>query len=225
MQLELRHLRTLCAIADAGSLCRAAAAVGVSQPALTAQLRRIEAALGGEVFRRSRMGIAPTPFGMFVISRTRSVLLAVDELLTGTDNRMAASSVRIGGYATPVLTGLVQRLFDLPGTHITVHTEYSPRLLLDLLVSHGFDAATLVDYPGHELPVPADVEMRVVASEPVSVALPAGHRLAALAEVPLVSLAEEDWLITPPDGAGWPGLFLHRMPGGGLRTPGPAHHD
>lgn len=208
MQLELRHLRTLCAIADAGSLCRAAAAVGVSQPALTGQLHRIEAALGGEVFRRGRHGATPTPFGLFVISRARSVLLAVDELLTGTDSRTAESSVRIGGYATPVLTGLVQRLFDLPGARVTVHTEYSPRLLLDLLASQRLDAAVLVDYPGHELPLPPGVDMQVVAGEPVSVALPAGHRLAALAEVPLAELADEDWLVTPPDGAGWPAYFL-----------------
>ncbi len=50
MELELRHLRTLRAIAEAGNLTRAATALGLAQPALSAQLRRIERALGGELF-------------------------------------------------------------------------------------------------------------------------------------------------------------------------------
>jgi len=46
MELELRHLRTLCAIADAGSVGRAAAVLGYSQPAMSTQLRRIERLFG-----------------------------------------------------------------------------------------------------------------------------------------------------------------------------------
>ena len=49
----MRHLRALCAIADAGSLHQAARRLGVSQPSLTTQLRRIENVLGAELFRRS----------------------------------------------------------------------------------------------------------------------------------------------------------------------------
>jgi len=207
MQLELRHLRTLCVIADAGSLSRAAATVGVSQPALTGQLHRIEATLGGQVFRRGRTGVTPTPFGQFVLRRARSIMVTVDELLGGAEAESGATGLRIGGYHTPVLTGLLHRLFELPGAPITVHTEYSPRLLLDLLVSRRLDVATLVDYPGHELPALPTVGTRVIAVEPVAVALPAGHPLAGRDEIPLSELADEDWMVSPPDGAGWPECF------------------
>lgn len=207
MQLELRHLRTLCVIADAGSLSRAAATVGVSQPALTGQLHRIEATLGGQVFRRGRTGVTPTPFGQFVLRRARSIMVTVDELLSGAEVESGATGLRIGGYHTPVLTGLLHRLFELPGAPITVHTEYSPRLLLDLLVSRRLDVATLVDYPGHELPALPTVGTRVIAVEPVAVALPAGHPLADRDEIPLSELADEDWMVSPPDGAGWPECF------------------
>lgn len=207
MQLELRHLRTLCVIADVGSLSRAAAMIGISQPALTGQLHRIEASLGGQVFRRGRLGVSPTPFGLFVLSRARSVLVTVDELLNGTEPEPGTAGVRIGGYHTPVLTGLLHRLFEMPGARITVHTEYSPRLLLDLLASRRLDVATLVDYPGHELPAIPTVGIRVIAIEPVAVALASGHPLADCDEIPLSELADEDWLVTPPDGAGWPEYF------------------
>ncbi|GLW10743.1 transcriptional regulator [Microtetraspora sp. NBRC 13810] len=205
MQLELRHLRVICAIADAGSLSRAATSVGVSQPALTAQLQRVEGALGGQLFRRGRLGVTPTPFGQFVLTRARSVLLTVDELVTGAGTGAARSDVaRIGGYVTPMLSGLLSRLFEVPGVSITVHTEYSPRLLLDLLASRRLDAATLVDYPGNELPAVPSVGMRLVASEPVFVLMSSAHPLAAEEEVRLADLADDDWVISPPDGVGWP---------------------
>ncbi|GAB3963335.1 LysR family transcriptional regulator [Actinoallomurus acanthiterrae] len=206
MKLELRHLRILCAIAEEGSLRRAAATIGVSQPALTAQLHRIEEALGGQLFRRGRLGMIPTPFGLFVLSRARSALVTVDELSAGTPVGGNAQ-VRVGGYVSPVFAGLLNRLFEMLGPRLSVHTEYSPRLLLDLLVSTRLDAAALVDYPGRELPARPQVVTRLVAVEPVFVALPAAHPLASRNEVSLAELADEDWLVTPPDGTGWPEYF------------------
>ncbi|ROO91053.1 DNA-binding transcriptional LysR family regulator [Actinocorallia herbida] len=203
MQLELRHLRTLCAIADAGSLSRAATSVGVSQPALTAQLHRIEESLGGQLFQRGRFGVLPTPFGQFVLTRARSVLLTVEELITGASSPENRATLRIGGYATPLLTGLVRRLFAEPDASITVHTEYSPRLLLDLLAAKRLDAAALVDYPGYEPPVPSSVEVRPIAIEPIHALVPAAHPLAEAAEIGLADLADEDWVLTPSDGVGW----------------------
>ena len=52
MDIELRHLRVICAIAESGSVTKAAASLGLAQPALTAQLQRIERALGGPLFDR-----------------------------------------------------------------------------------------------------------------------------------------------------------------------------
>jgi DNA-binding transcriptional LysR family regulator len=198
VQLELRHLRVICAIADAGSLSRAATTIGVSQPALTAQLRRVEETLGGQLFRRSRLGVTLTPFGQFVLTRARSILLAVDELITGTGADENRPDV------TPMLSGLLSRLFKVLDVPITVHTEYSPRLLLDLLTSRRLDAATLVDYPGHELPAVPSVGMRLVATEPVFVLLSSSHPLAGEEEVRLADLADDNWVISPPDGVGWP---------------------
>lgn len=209
MQLELRHLRALCAIADAGSLTKAAAHVGVSQPSLTAQLRRIEAALGGQIFRRGRRGVAPTLFGQYVLTRARTALLIVDELVAGAGwPGGQAGVVRVGGYATPVLSGLVRRLFESWDVAVTVHTEYSPRLLLELLAARRLDAALLVDYPGHELPPVSSVGMRGVAVEPVFVAMSDRHPRAVLEEVPLAGLADDDWVLPPPDGVGWPECFI-----------------
>ena len=50
VELEVRHLRAVCAIADHGSVHKAARQLGVTQPSLTTQLARIERALGGRLF-------------------------------------------------------------------------------------------------------------------------------------------------------------------------------
>ena len=81
MELEFRHLRIICSIADCGSLTRAAASLRLTQPGLSAQLARIERALGGELFSRAQSGVIPTAFGEEVLSRARAVLPTVDELL------------------------------------------------------------------------------------------------------------------------------------------------
>ena len=52
MNVELRHLRVVVLVAEAGSVGRAARWLKVSQPSLTAQLKRIEAAFGGELFEQ-----------------------------------------------------------------------------------------------------------------------------------------------------------------------------
>lgn len=207
MRLELRHLRILCAIADTGSLSQAAAALGFSQPAITAQLHRIEASLNGRVFHRGPRGASPTEFGLFVLSRARSVLVTMDDLAAPGAEAHNASLIRIGGYTTPVLTGLVQRLHENHGIEITVHAEYSPRLLLDLLTSQRLDLVATIDYPSFRTPAVPDVTARFIATEPIFIIMPSDHRLAARSQISLADLADEDWLISPPDGAGWPEVF------------------
>jgi DNA-binding transcriptional LysR family regulator len=95
-----------------------------------------------------------------------------------------------------------------PGVRISVRTEHSPRLVQDLLTIRRVDAAALIDHPGREFSAPPGIGSRVVAVEPVFVALPAGHRLAAREEVDLGELAAETWALSPPDGSGWPECFF-----------------
>ncbi|GAB2955608.1 LysR family transcriptional regulator [Micromonospora polyrhachis] len=207
MNLELRHLRALCVIADTGSITKAAATLGVSQPALTALLQRVEREIGGQVFTRGRHGVRPTSLGQFVLVRARTVLMAMEDLhrTAARQIRPVTDTVRLGGLAGPVSVGLADRLGDhLPDVEVRLHAEYSPRLLWELLQSGRLDAAAMLDYPGFELRPPPTVLWEVIVFEPVFVALWEGHRFAERDEVDLADLADEPMALTPSDGAGWP---------------------
>src|SRR5437879_1481832 len=74
MDLELRHLRALCAIADSGSVGRAARLLGYSQQAMSTQLQRIERYFGEPLFERHASGVEPTAYGFEVLAQARDVL-------------------------------------------------------------------------------------------------------------------------------------------------------
>ena len=111
MELELRHLKVVCAIAELGSVTKAASALGLAQPALTAQLQRIERTLGGALFERDRRGARPTALGELVLNRARVVLPAVDGLrdeaarMAGAGTLRAAVQDRYGGRPDPRRAG------------------------------------------------------------------------------------------------------------------------
>ena len=105
MNLELRHLKVVCAIAETGSVTKAASQLGLAQPALTAQLQRIERTLGGPLFDRDRRGARPTALGELVLSRARVLLPAMKGLqdeaarLAGAGADDALGRYRIGADA------------------------------------------------------------------------------------------------------------------------------
>ncbi|MFJ1708466.1 LysR family transcriptional regulator [Kitasatospora sp. NPDC088346] len=210
MELELRHLRVLCAIADTGSVGRAAAALGASQPATSTQLRRIERYLGAPLFERAASGVVPTCFGVEVLAAARDVLVRADRLgRRGAEDAARAPRVlRLAATLSPVLPGLLDRARrQRPELRFTVSSVYRSSDIVELLERGGADAALAVDYPGRELRHSSALACRSIVTEPTSVALPAGHRLRHRPEIALADLAAETWLLTPDDGAGWHAVF------------------
>jgi DNA-binding transcriptional LysR family regulator len=211
VELELRHLRVLCAIADAGSVGRAAAQLGASQPATSTQLRRIERHLGAPLFERTAAGVAPTGFGAEVLAAAREVLARADCLghRPADGGSAVRRELRFAATNSPVLPGMLSRLrAQLPRLRVTVSSVYRSSDIVDLLEQGNLDAAIAVDYPGMELKHSDAVAHRGIVTEPTFVALPAAHRLRHRTEVALADLAEDPWFVTPDDGAGWPGVFF-----------------
>ena len=77
--LALQDYRAVIALFEARHFGRAARRLGVTQPALTSRLRRIEAVLDARLFERGRGGVEPTAAGLAFVEGARRVLDAADE--------------------------------------------------------------------------------------------------------------------------------------------------
>src|SRR5262249_21749326 len=97
--MELRHLRTIAAVARHGSLTHGGEELYLSQSAISQQTRRLELELGFEVFRPTSRSVELTPQGQVILSCAQRVLAEVDGLqdeleeLTG----KLRGRLRIGG--------------------------------------------------------------------------------------------------------------------------------
>ncbi|MBD0418456.1 LysR family transcriptional regulator [Streptomyces sp. TRM S81-3] len=211
MELEVRHLRALCAIADAGSLHRAARQLGVAQPTLSTQLSRIEQALGGPLFVRERTGCRPTPLGRTVLGRARPLVADMRALVR--EARAAAaggdSRLRIGSTASRALAGWLRRL-RRPGLEPTLQMDVSANALLRRVVDGQLDVAFVHEVEGCPLHIPEGLRLCVLMDrEPQFVMLPADHPAAARPVVRLADLADDRWMVDPTVDGEWDGV--HRM--------------
>jgi len=81
MDLELRHLRCLVAIADTGTFTDAAIELGISQAAVSRNVLALEKILGVRVLHRTSRSVTPTTAGVHVLAQARHVLAAADNLV------------------------------------------------------------------------------------------------------------------------------------------------
>ncbi|MCX7892933.1 MAG: LysR family transcriptional regulator [Burkholderiales bacterium] len=80
MTLDLRRLRHLLALAEHGSFGRAAAALRMTQPALSRSIKLLEEQIGAALFERSVTGVTPTDEGRLLVQRAGELVRAADEL-------------------------------------------------------------------------------------------------------------------------------------------------
>ncbi|MDH6703129.1 DNA-binding transcriptional LysR family regulator [Streptomyces sp. MAA16] len=200
----MRHLRALCAIADTGSLHRAARQLGVAQPSLSTQLRRIEQELGGTLFARARTGCRPTPLGRLVLSRARPLVAEMRALVS--EARACATGgteLRVGSTASRALAGWLRRL-RARGQEPNLHMNVSPNVLLHMVADGQLDVAFVHEVEGTPLRVPEGLRLRVlVGREPQFVSLPADHPTTAAPVVDVRDLAGDRWMIDPTVDGEW----------------------
>ncbi|WP_151477160.1 LysR family transcriptional regulator [Streptomyces albicerus] len=214
MELEVRHLRALCAIADTGSLHRAARQLGVAQPSLSTQLKRIEHELGGPLFLRERTGCRPTPLGRIVLGRARPLVAEMHALVAEARAASASADVdgpqlRTGSTASRALAGWLRRLRARQREPL-LQMDVSANALLRMLADGRLDVAFVHEVEGCPLRVPDGLRVRVlIEREPQFVSLPADHPAAARPEVQLSDLAEDRWMIDPTVDGEWDAV--HRM--------------
>ena len=108
-RLKLHELQVVLAVAQAGSMAKAAAQLAMSEPAVSRSISDMERTLGVSLFDRSSKGVRPTPYGRALIKRSVAVF---DELRQGmreieTIKDPTIGEVHIGATSTIAEVGIV----------------------------------------------------------------------------------------------------------------------
>ena len=145
-RLKMKQLVVLCAIAEEGSLHRAAAAHGMSQPALSKMLKEIEDVVETPLFERERSGTRLTRFGERMIFRARVLLSDLDQTAVelGAIKDGYEGSLRIGmiPLLSPGLLVSAMSLLEEDGKKYTFQiTIGSADALIDALRARNLDCA------------------------------------------------------------------------------------
>ena len=96
LSIPTEIMRSVVGISEAGSITKAAKLLGLSQPAISSQIKRIEHAVGGSIFQKSANGSATTELGKLVLTQARKILEANDQLLLLRGTTSDDSSIRLG---------------------------------------------------------------------------------------------------------------------------------
>jgi len=176
--LKLKDLRYLVAVADTRHFGHAAARCFVSQPTLSAQLKKLEEYLGVQLIERHPRRVTLTEAGTQVVSRARRIIEASDEIVTLAELRRDPLAGRlrvallptIGPYLLPLVATRIRK--KLPRLDLLLY-EYQTGPMLEQLQSGDIDLGILA------LPVPAEgLVQRDLFAEPFVVAVPDHHALA-----------------------------------------------
>jgi DNA-binding transcriptional LysR family regulator len=138
MGVELQQLRQVIALAEHGSFVRAAAALHISQPALSRSIQNLERRFGSELFLRTSGGVIPTDVGRLYIERARDVLRIADDLDRDAVHRgtFGTGRVAVGGGPFPAESFLgpaaVRFVEQHPNVKVQLHARDWDELLREL---------------------------------------------------------------------------------------------
>ena len=153
--LNLEQLRTLVAVAEAGSLTAAAPRVFLSQSAVSEQLRKLEEQVGHALLLRSKAGVQPTAAGERLLAYARRMLALGEEACLDLQGMALAGTLRLGvtDYFRPsALAGLLARMqAQYPGVRLQVTVDKSGTV--EAAYARGaFDVALTMRLPGAAAP-------------------------------------------------------------------------
>jgi DNA-binding transcriptional LysR family regulator len=181
-------LRTLVAVVDLRSFTKAAQSLGVTQPAVSAQIKRLQGLLGSDLLDKSAPGVSLTSAGELVVNYARRLLSINDQILDLAGPRLASKKICIGATgdftASAIALGLTCSRSRRPDLRFQIYNAGIDVLLKDLREGDA-DLAVWVSATG-----PA-MDTRFYWTEPVVWVRAAATQISADRPVPLVSYGEE----------------------------------
>lgn len=194
--MELRHLRYFVAVAEAGSITRAAHAVRVAQPSLSRQLRQLEEDVGEPLFDRSGRRARLTPAGEVFLPLARDLVGRADRASSLMHGLTAPEQVtlRMAAPETTVADVIAPFLVHLPPTAPMIDVrEALPSRVHDEVLDGVADLGVT------SVPPPRTVASRLLVHFPVWAYVRPDHRWARRKTITIRQLATERLLLLGSD--------------------------
>jgi len=200
-RLKMRHLRLMIAIDEHRNMHRAAAALGMTQPAATRLLKDLERLLGLVLFERSSRGISPNAYGDSLIRHARSMLATLeharDELNALAEGASGKIVVGVLQVAAAVLVPRAIAAFKkLHPRHTILIREDTSANLVQALLRGEIDL--LVGRASGDVPAEG-LQFEPFYDEPMRVVARSGHPLARRGRMALEALSKASWIVPPPE--------------------------
>ncbi|NRQ38365.1 LysR family transcriptional regulator [Nonomuraea sp. NN258] len=218
--MDLRYVRYAMAIARAGSLRRASAALGIAQPTLSEQLKALEKEIGVELFSRSSSGVQLTEAGEVFLAQATVAVDAYERAVAAA--RGTGQTTRLG-VADGLADVMARLLSQLQNTRLSVVPTGTAEQIVSIV--DGALQAGLGYAPGS---LPRGVARLLVHRYPVRALLPRGHPLAGHEALSLADLAAEPLIMPESDAVAGARRFLEGFVRHGLHPrlgPSAATHD
>jgi len=201
-RLKLRDLHILLTVVQRGSMAKAAAALTISQPAVSKAIADMEHTLGLRLLDRSRNGIEPTAYGRALVRRGLAIFdelkLGVEELAFLSDP--TAGELRIGStesIAAGLLPAVIERFSrEYPRVHLDVAQAVMSTLHYRELRERSIDLLL------GRIPTPFaedDLQADVVYDDQVVVVAGRQSKWARSRRLKLTDLTGEPWILPPAD--------------------------
>jgi DNA-binding transcriptional LysR family regulator len=194
--MELRWMRTFVAVATERNYRRAAISLHVSQPAVSQQIRKLEAEVGVQLLERSTRSVSLTPAGDAFLPLAMKTLKKADEAVRAARNseRDDHGIVRIG-FAGAMGAPFVAEIARLvrqrhPGIELIFQAQLASGVVMDMLSAGDLD----IGFTADARPV-RGIRSRALRSDGFSVIMPTDHPLATAESLPLASLADETFVL------------------------------
>jgi DNA-binding transcriptional LysR family regulator len=197
--IELRLWRQFAAVAEELHFGRAARSLHMTQPPLTQAIAQLERLLGARLFDRTKRSVQLTAAGQALLPQVRELLARARELPA--QARAAAGGevgrLRIAFVSTVGFALLPQWLRAFRARHPQVEMELieaTGDVQAEAFARGEIDAGFVLHSPGF---APRGLQHRQVAREPLVLALPEAHPLAAAARLPLAQVLAEPLVLFP----------------------------
>jgi|SRR5690242_2434168 len=198
-RLKLRELDTLIAVAESGSMAKAAKALSISQPAVSKAISDMEHALGVQLFDRVAKGVEPTAYGRAALKWAVAVF---DDLRQGINEIESLADPTVGevriGASEPMQGGLIPTVIDrLTRKYPRVSVQVFP--LSDWTLQVRELRARNIDMQVGRLMQPAeyDLNCEILFNDRAFIVASPRHPLARRRKLELTDLADELWSLPP----------------------------